>query len=176
MRKLLIFVIEGKSKSHNSDGKYVSATLDNYYSYDRNRDIIRYVDMNGKGNYKKKSVIKQINDLIKKALFIDKNTEIHVIYIFDKDQTNYSSADKKLNDDIIQYCTFNKFRIIWMNKNIEDVYWQRRVENKTQAAIDFEKKNQIQNVNIKRLQIKDAISNQSSNILCVLDEILIRKK
>ena len=42
MRKLLIFVIEGNSKLHNSDGKYIRATLDNFYSYDRYNDLMYF--------------------------------------------------------------------------------------------------------------------------------------
>ena len=61
MRRLVIFVIETKSDKENSDGVYLRETLEHLYEYDRSNTIVKFVFMNGKGNYNKSSVVNKID-------------------------------------------------------------------------------------------------------------------
>ena len=65
MRRLVIFVIETKSDKENSDGVYLRETLEHLYEYDRSNTIVKFVFMNGKGNYNKSSVVNKIDSYIK---------------------------------------------------------------------------------------------------------------
>ena len=74
MRRLVIFVIETKSDKENSDGVYLRETVERLYEYDRGNTIVKFVFMNGKGNYNKSSVVNKIYSYIDDAKDVDRDT------------------------------------------------------------------------------------------------------
>lgn len=177
MRQLLIFVAESKSENENSDGVYLRETLNYYYEFNRNQTIIKFVFMNGKRNYNKRNIINKINNYIKNAKITNKDTIIHVFYIFDKDNNFTSNADRIFNKNVIEYCHKNGYSIIWMNKNIEDVCLHHEVEKrqKTKEASKFKTSYAIHSIDKKKLSQESANTRHTSNILIELDKVLHRK-
>ena len=176
MRKLLIFVVESKSGKENSDGVYINVTLRNFYEYG-NDTIIKYVYMNGKGNYNKRSTINQINKYCADSRKIDPKTQVHVYYVFDKDRIYNSNDDIQFAKRVESFCEENDYHIIWMNHTIEDVYLHEIVERhqKVKMAARFQSNNLIEKVNPKLLSYDRPNNKQTSNILCLLDQVLKRK-
>ena len=177
MRKLLIFVIESKSEKENSDGIYLKETLEHFYEYDKMNTLIKFVFMNGKGNYDKKSVVKKIEDFVKQAKAVNKDTQETVFYMFDKDETVASNADVIFNKTVSDYCVQKGYDIIWMNKNVEDVYLGNEIDGKLKVreAAKFKNNKVITSVDIKKLSRKGADLRHTSNILLELDKVLSRK-
>ena len=159
MRKLLIFVIESKSEKENSDGIYLKETLEHFYEYD------------------KKSVVKKIEDFVKQAKAVNKDTQETVFYMFDKDETVASNADVIFNKTVSDYCVQKGYDIIWMNKNVEDVYLGNEIDGKLKVreAAKFKNNKVITSVDIKKLSRKGADLRHTSNILLELDKVLSRK-
>lgn len=178
MRQLLIFVVESKSDKENSDGIYLKETLNYFYDFNQKDTIIKFVYMNGKQNYNKRKVEQKVLHFIKHAKAMINNIQYKVFYVFDKDNVNLSSEDIIFNKKVTQYCQKNNYCIIWMNKNVEDVYLRKTLEHgkKVKEAGQFKKRNAITKVNVNHLMNPSANSRHSSNIFVELDKILIRKK
>ena len=177
MRKLLIFVVESKSGKENSDGVYINVTLRNFYDYG-NDTIIRYVYMNGKGNFDKRSTLNQINKYILDSRKIDPKTHIYVYYVFDKDKIYNSNEDVSFVKNVEVFCKTNDYHVIWMNRTIEEVFLNEIVERhqKVKMASRFQSRNMIEKVNPKQLSTVNADNQNTSNILNLLDQVLKRKK
>lgn len=75
--KVIIFVIEA-NKSSRSDENYIRALMNSLYSKEFQ---IKFIYMNGKTNYKKDRVTKEIKNY--KSIFKPDNFEIYVVYIYD---------------------------------------------------------------------------------------------
>lgn len=173
MRKLVIFVVESKSKDIDSDGVYIRNTLDHFYTFNKHETITKFVFMDGKGNYNSPKVIKNIEKHIKSF----KEASYEVIYVCDTDQINRSQEHVKNLKKINDFCKRNKYRLILMNYDVEDVYWGTQVEKKQKIkeAIRFASSKQIEKVVEKNLMNRNCTERHKSNILCVLDEIFERK-
>jgi len=178
MRRLVIFVIETKSDKENSDGVYLRETVEKLYEYDRSNTIVKFVFMNGKGNYNKSSVVNKIDSYIKDSKEIDKDTVYSVLYVFDKDNDDTSHKDENFNTSVESFCNCNGYQLIWMNKNIEEVYWKQEVDNKQKVSMagKFKKTSEITKVDVATLSVSKAHRRYTSNVLLELDQILKRKK
>ena len=113
---LIIFVVESE-KRNQSDNRYIGKLLEKRYDFSQNDVTIRYVNMGGKCNYKKSSVISQI----KKIVNIDRKIENHVIYCFDTDKIDSNYDEKTRFEEELKYCVNNNYSLIWFNYNIEYV-------------------------------------------------------
>ena len=178
MRRLVIFVIETKSDKENSDGVYLRETVEKLYEYDRSNTIVKFVFMNGKGNYNKSSVVNKMDSYIEHAKEIDKDTICSVLYVFDKDNDDTSRRDENFNAGVVDFCNCNGYQLIWMNKNIEEVYWKQEASNKQKVTMagKFKKTSQITKVDVATLSVSKAHRRYTSNILLELDKVLDRKK
>ena len=178
MRRLVIFVIETKSDKENSDGVYLRETVEHLYEYDRSNTIVKFVFMNGKGNYNKSSVVDKIDSYIEDSKEIDKDTVCSVLYVFDKDNNDTSRDDESFNRSVVNFCKRNGYLLIWMNKNIEEAYWKQEINHKQKVTMagKFKKTNEITKVDVTTLSVPKASRRYTSNILLELDKVLDRKK
>lgn len=178
MRRLVIFVIETKSDKENSDGVYLRETIEHLYEYDRSNTIVKFVFMNGKGNYNKSTVVNKIDSYIKDSKKIDKDTVCSVLYVFDKDNSDTSRDDENFNASVVDFCNRNGYLLIWMNKNIEEAYWKQEVNHKQKVTMagKFKKTNEITKVSVAALSVPKANRRYTSNVLLELDKVLDRKR
>lgn len=159
----LIFLVETRA-SNKSDWMYVKSTLDFYYEQ-RTYGISKIFT-------KTKSQLIDQNENIKIKISNSSRTP-KVIIVADYDR------DENLNDKIIDYCKDNDYDLVWMNLDIEDVYLGKQIPSniKGKEAINFQTKKD------KLFPLITTLNNQfplqkrhTSNILCILDKYLIRKK
>lgn len=155
----VIFICEGKS-----DYEYLKKILE-YLNQDKKIKIAKVL-LNGKTNYNKKNVIKEINKLVK--LYIS-NGESKIIYVIDTDDINLSSYDKKLFEEIEEYTKANNYELIFFNRNIEEVI--------NSSADLRDKHNEARRYNInkfisldkKLLKARSPNIKNTSNILIVIN-------
>lgn len=113
--KVIVFVIEA-NKSSRSDENYIRALMNSLYSKEFQ---IKFIYMNGKTNYKKDRVTKEIKNY--KSIFKPDNFEVYVVYIYDTDDHNRDRDCIKINNDIKTYCDSKKYFHIWFHTTIEEV-------------------------------------------------------
>ena len=169
---LIIFVVESE-KRNQSDNRYIGKLLEKRYDFSQNDVTIRYVNMGGKCNYKKSSVISQI----KKIVNIDRKIENHVIYCFDTDKIDSNYDEKTRFEEELEYCSTNNYSLIWFNYNIEYVLLGCDVEKnkKNNEAIKFLKNNKSNNIDEKKLLENNYNKKGYSNFYAVLDKLLTKK-
>lgn len=100
--KIIIICVES-SKQAGIDDKYISTIIKHYYG---DNQPIRYVNMDGKGNYDKKDVKKAIEDHMigfKEAI---------VIYAVDLDNLEINVTQAALNSSIQTYCIQKGYQLI----------------------------------------------------------------
>lgn len=102
--------------------------------------------------------------------------ETYVIYFIDTDEYAVKPEDKKLLEEITEYCSQQKYELVLFNKDIEDVFWGEQCSDteKMKRARQFRMKNMIESVNKSSLS-STAITRHQSNILNVLNKYLTRK-
>lgn len=162
MQLILCLECNGKNRS---DFLYVKNTLDHYYNTWKNDKII-YVYSGGKS---------ELINQEKKILNYIKNYRGKTRTIIVAD---YDREDDILNQKIEQYATDTLMDIVWMNRDIEEVYWGKRVEKKEKEefAKKFEREYTYKLCNAKNLGEEEPLKKiSSSNILCIFDKYLERK-
>ena len=168
MGKQLLFCVE-TSKQAKTDNIYISETLNRYYKIG-SEIRIRYIYLNGKSNYNKSAVRKEIDS---QATQYAKNGNTHVVYCIDIDRQDIDATHKKDLENIERYCAKNNYELVWFSRDIEDVYWgeQSRKDEKVKMAKQFRSSKHIENVAEKNLRYS-TISRHKSNILIVLDKVM----
>ena len=165
----LIFLFETNSKSQ-SDYKYVRSYLTKIEMIRKFKFSPLY--LNGKGNYNKFE--KKINYLIKSYL-----GESKVFMFIDVDSTSLNYDQIKLNREITNYCSEKNYELIWFKRTIEEVFWGAKIpqSKKTIKADEFLRKNQISNIDFKKLDISnyDFLKNGESNLKSVFDNFLSKE-
>ncbi len=173
MGKQLIFCVESNKKAI-TDYIYIKHTISRFYpSYNRADIRLSVVYMNGKGNYSKSKVTRQINEYAKHYLVTNPDGQNIVIYCFDCDDYDIKPEDKSFLEEAYDYCTRNGYRLVWFCKEVESVYLGRRVpdKDKVREANAFARKKGIESVNKDKLRV-DAYRDTCSNICGILDEYL----
>ena len=112
--KQLIFVVESDAKNK-SDNRYIRKLILERYDLTNNDVKIQFVNMGGKYKYKNTSTATQISKYIKD----NKKGQNFVIYCFDTDKIDCRQDDKTVFTLEQEYCTTNKFHLIWFNYDIE---------------------------------------------------------
>jgi hypothetical protein len=134
--------------------------------------------MNGKYNYNHPKTVNRRQKYIKDYQ-ITGNGKSFIIYVFDKDLNVYDYRDAMFEKEVTQYCNEKAFLIIWFVKTIEDVLWGYKIDHKDKKdkALQFIKRNQIQNV--KQINLKAHVNvnaSHKSNALTVLNKFSQIKK
>lgn len=171
MSKQLLFCVETSSKAE-TDIVYIRETISNYYDLGNNIRI-RFICFEGKGNYKKKDILKKIAEQVKRYKAIGTS---HVIYCIDTDRYDTDPVQLRELDEIKHYCEQQGYDLIWFCRDVEDVFWGEQIhkDEKTRMAIKFRSSRQIRNVEDQKLRCED-YARHKSNILHVLDKHLYRK-
>ncbi len=159
--KELIFVVETKA-SNDSDWMYIKSALDYYY---KSRTYgIKKIYAKGKAEliHQDKKIYQHISKCEREPI---------VIICADYDR------EEEINKIIANYCFKNNYHLVWMNLDIEDVFWGNQVEQKEKVrqAILFQKrKNTLFQRGIHLSEKNPLKMRHSSNLLYVLDDILER--
>ena len=168
MSKQLLFCVETNSKAE-TDLVYIRETISNYYDLGNNIRM-RFIFFEGKGNYRKKDILKKIADQTKQYKVIGPT---HVIYCIDTDRYDADPAHMRELVEIKQYCEQQGYDLIWFCRDVEDVFWGTQIhkDEKTRMAIKFRSSRQILSVEEQKLRSED-YARHKSNILQVLDRYL----
>lgn len=170
----LVFVLECDDDDK-SDAIYLNEVINHFYVFDNARysQIARQnIFLEGKGKYK--FVKNRIDN--EKKIFSQEGGETAVIYMIDLDSTENDYPLGSLNRNILDYCNENGYELIWMCKNVENVFLGKEpeaVNNKTDAAKAFarDKSKAFDPAKLSKTRIEQ----NCSNILIVLDKYLKRK-
>ena len=166
----LIIVVE-TNKKNKSDWMYIKYTIDHFYDYDTAEIKLSTVYMDSKTKYKDKET--EIQKLISRY---GPNNKSEVIYCFDCDKYDTDVTERNFLDEAEQYCKDKGYQFVWFCKDIEQVYWGKKVEKnkKRDEAIKFLQKKEIKRISSAKLSV-NKYRNNTSNILLILDKYLTRK-
>lgn len=166
----LIFCVETNQNS-NTDWIYIKELIDYYYII-TNEISLKQVYMGTKSKYKSNKVK---NDIARKIKQFSGDTT--VIYCIDTDEINSKPKDLKDFNEINEFCDKNGYRLIWFCENVEDAFWGQKVadSDKVKKAAEFRRKKQIAKCDIIKLANLNQCNAKTSNILSVLDEIILQK-
>lgn len=167
--KQILMCLETNERS-NTDYVYITCTLERFYEHTK---TIKYkpIYLESKSKYQDRKKQKEINNA-KRAY----SGETAVIYFIDMDEYSVRPEDKKLLDQIKDYCIEKGYDLVFFNKDIEDVYWRQQIPNteKVEKAAQFRAKRIINNISIDAVS-STTISRHQSNILRILDKYWTRK-
>lgn len=164
----LIIAVEANKESR-SDYRYIDPFIKRYFKIGTNK--ISYVYMGSKMNYSDKGINAQINSLINSYR---KTGKSHVIYCFDTDDFSVS-PEHQVNDEKIKKDLVHDSDIVWFNRDIEEVFINRRLENseKKSKSIDFLAKGLIKSVSYKLFTYEDDfVGKRRSNLGVVISKYL----
>ena len=164
----LIIAVEANKESK-SDYRYIDPFIKRYFKIGTNK--ISYVYMGSKRNYSDKGIKNQITSLINSYR---KTGESHVIYCFDTDDFSVS-PEHQVNDEKIKKDLVHDSDIVWFNRDIEEVFINRRLENseKKSKSIDFLAKGLIKSVSYKLFTYEDDfVGKRRSNLGVVISKYL----
>lgn len=168
--KLVIICVETNERA-NTDPCYIDKVIRNFYHIDNNIRL-SYKYLHSKTQYKNKKTLQEISRDCK----VVGTENFSVVYCIDADKCDSTYEDKVRFDEIADFCSQKGFSLVWFCKNIEDVFLHKKISNheKKRMAIKFSKSKGIGLAKEKDLKAT-SVSNQKSNILNILDDILIRK-
>ena len=170
----LLFVLECNDEDK-SDAIYLNEVISHFYVFEsENYSQVsrKSIFLKGKGKYK--NYKDYINNVV--SMFSHEGGVTKVIYMIDLDSTDKEYKSGSLNYNIMDYCNRNNYDLIWMCKNVENVFLgvePDAIENKTEAAKQFARLKNKEFDNIKLS--KTTIELYCSNILIILDKYLKRK-
>lgn len=160
--KELIIIVETRS-SNRSDWMYIKSALDYYYK-SRTYGIKKIFATS------KTELINQTNKVNEYISKIQREPIVLLCADYDRKE--------ELNEKIKEYCFKNDFNLVWMNLDVEDVFWGKQVsqKDKEKQAINFQKKkNTLFAKGINLSEINPLKKRHTSNLLCVLDSYFERK-
>lgn len=164
----LIFCVETNKKCK-SDYIYINDTIEKFFAFDRAMIKLSFVFMDGKYKYANKSVIKEINKLIKDFSVSNRKNESSVIYCFDCDDYDINQRDNDFLKVAESYCSENNYKFVWFCKDIERVFIGEKVsdKDKKKKAVQFRERKGVKLIKAESLCANKYGSNRS-NILNVL--------
>lgn len=166
--KLVVLCVE-TDKEAQTDTKYIDKTIRQIYVVNNNIKIA-YVYMNGKCNYDKKSVIKQI-----RRQYSGDFDEKHVVYCIDID--NMADADViEQNNKIKVYCDSLNYDFVWFCRDVEEVFLHKRIDKseKVNEAKRFSRLSDLGKATESSLSA-NSTTQYKSNLISVLDRFMTRK-
>lgn len=172
--KQLIFVVESDSSSK-IDDRYIKKLIHEMYIISNNEYQIQFIHLNGKGNYKSKKIVSQIE----KYIILNKEGNNYVFYCIDTDEINTKRDEFDFFKKIENFCQLNQYYLIWFYRNIEHAILNRNIcDNLKKKEASLFYRNSIDIIDIqKRLSCISLTTGKKgkSNFCCVLDEIIERK-
>ena len=169
MSKQILMCVE-TNKQSDTDSVYIFCTISHYY--EESRKISRkIVHLGSKTKYRDGKIQKEINRF-KKGF----PGETYVIYFIDTDEYAAKPEDKKLLEEIQEYCSQQEYDLILFDKDIEDVFWGEQCPNteKVKKARQFKMKKLIESVDESSLS-STILARHQSNILNILNKHFTRK-
>ena len=168
MSKQLLFCVEA-NKDSRSDWVYIEETIN--YNFVITPDIsIKPIFMNGKTNYNKPKVTREIKSKISQ---FKKNGSTTVIYCIDTDKYDVDPDRARELNEIQEYCKKHNYEFVWFSRDIEEVYWGKQAAHseKLRLARKFKSNSRIEKIDDNVLSI-ESIHRNSSNLLNVLKKVL----
>lgn len=159
----IILIVETRA-SCDSDYRYIKSAIDHFY-VERSFKLSKIYAKN-------KSELITTNKKIE-ALKEKYNGDSVVVICADYDRKN-----DPLNQEIETHCLKHSYELVWMNLDVEEVFWSKQIsnKNKNKESVKFLKlKNSIIPA-LKTLDIDNPkLKHPASNLLLVLDKYLVRK-
>lgn len=168
MSKQLLFCVEA-NKDSRSDWVYIEETIKHNFLI--TPDIsIKPIFMNGKTNYNKPKVTREIKS---KTSQFRKNGSTTVIYCIDTDKYDIDPDRARELDEIQEYCNKHNYELVWFCRDIEEVYWGKHAAHseKLTLARQFKSTSRIEKIDDYLLKT-DSLHRKRSNILSVLNGLL----
>lgn len=174
----ILFVVE-TNNIVKSDDLYYSWVMRNYYGdfvsnqgFDDIRITFNFVHMDGKTNYKKDYVLKEIRS--KTNMFVDGKT--YVVYCIDHDKVSAQNA--AFIEEVSLYCKNNNAYLAVCYREIEDVLSVPQGKSKSERVRLFAKKPPKKDF-IDRKRLSFDMNNLThdygrSNVCLVIDEIILK--
>lgn len=159
----IILLIETRA-SCESDYRYIKSAID-YFYVERSFKLSKIYAKTKAELMKSEAKIKAL-----KAKYIGE-TAVIVCADYDRD-------DDPLNIEIAKYCSKRSYDLVWMNRDVEEVFWGRQIsdKDKNRESIHFLTLKHAMIPSLKTLRFEHPLSNHpASNLLIVLDRYLIRK-
>lgn len=160
----LLFVVEAR-RSSESDWMYLRSVILFYYGIRCYRGKTIFAKTKSLLTYEKK--IYEENEKF--------DGKAKVIIIADVDEN-----DDEQNHKIERRCKEKGYELVWMNMDVEDVFWGKRIDDKKKAkeAIKFQRMGDkaLESLGVDILMEPNPLKKRhSSNLLLVLDKYLPRK-
>lgn len=172
--KLIILCVETDEKAK-TDCAYIDSAIKYFYKDDN--DIKRcYKYLEGKGNYKDKRILKEIEKEKKRAMSQNRERfSSHVIYFIDTDKCEADEESRKINQKIEIFCREQGFEFLWFCRDIEEVFLHQEIDKakKVEISKTFKRNGGLGKATLKSLSAK-VISRYKSNFLCVMDQFFVR--
>ena len=169
---LLIIVTEGDSKAA-TDWKYVKSFLDAHYDI-RNKAKLKPIFLSSKSKFMtaQNKLKPEIDAFFR--MRVKGNDRVEVVMCFD---TDFGGDGQEQNSRIEQYSKERGYHLVWMHRDVEEVFLGQRVDDKAkvQQSNRFLKTNGIARVDVKKLNAHQFAGPPfgTSNIKTVFDEILL---
>jgi len=132
---LAVFVVEANSKSK-SDFMYINKWLHSNFDIEP-EDVVRAVYLDGKGNFNKPSVEKEIGNLKKKYRATSRRDKREVVFFCidtdDLSRTALAQDNLKELSEIADYCKIRDYELIWFHEVIEQLFLGKRVSRNKKA-------------------------------------------
>lgn len=168
----LIFCTETE-KSANIDTLYIKGLLDIIYSIGNNVKL-DFINLNGKTNYNSNSILRKIKSVRNNYQKVNPSTKSYIIYLIDTDEYFTDPNEKRIFENIDQFCKESKYELIWFCRTIEETIWKTKIERnqKLKYAVRFDRNKSTMKININDISSK-SINIKKSNFKNVLDKILL---
>ena len=180
---LVIFVVE-TTEQNDSDKMFLNKYINTCFPQMKNspETILHWIYLNGKGNYKKRSILLKIDSYIEryKRFHPDKN-DVFVFYCVDVDdvcQQTTVEENKRINSELQAFCEEKEYYYVWFYKTIEDVFLGKTVkqpkDKKREAEAFMRKKidNDILNSERFKMHCFSEVKKKTTNLGFVLGSLL----
>ena len=160
----IVLCLETRSSSK-TDYRYIKSAIDFYYVERSFKLTPVYAKSKSELMHCEKRIRAYENNYPEKTV---------VVFCADYDH----DGDSSLNERLERYCASHSYDLVWMNKDVEEVFLNHHIpkDEKQQASFDFLKRKEKILKAIKTLDIARPLSKHpASNLLIVLDKYLRRK-
>lgn len=172
LQLLLVTETSGEDKT---DVIYINEVIK--YFFDTRGVNVQWITLGGKTHYKDKKIENKIKNFEKMFKSYNKDGKTVTIYFIDTDSEEREYKPGSFFKNLCDYIKEKGYELVWFCKNSENVFLNKdpdSLDNKTEDAKSFAKRNGISDINKDKLS-KIAIELNCSNILVVLSKYLPKK-